>query len=107
MCNVNRVKLPFSRCSTYTLLMCHATPGYSAIPNDHIFRADDLRSGCMKELRRIYTDMLAQNQMDTGTRLRNGLALSRLHILEELLELQEVQAAALMHAVSRGTQRVL
>lgn len=83
--------------------------------------AEDFRNGCVKKLKQIYTDLLEQNgarkpldlQQEPGAQRSNELqsrqrvALCRLHLLEELMELQEVQASALMHNVSQGTQSVL
>lgn len=90
------------------------------IRNLHVFHADDFRSGCIKKLRQIYTDLLAQNgaqnptviQQEPKTQLSNELqskqqvALCHLHLLVELMELQEVQASALMHKVSQGSHSV-
>lgn len=84
-----------------------------SIYNLYIFHADDFRSGCIKKIRRIYTDLLAQSgarnlrviQQEPKTQFSNELqsnqhvALCRLHLLEELMELQEGQASALMHKV--------
>lgn len=71
-------------------------------------------------MRQFYTDLLVQNgarnhlviQQEPKTQLSNELqskqrvALCRLHLLEELMELQEVQASALMHKVSQGNHSV-
>lgn len=86
----------------------------------HPKHADDFRSGCIQRLRQIYADLLAQdgarrprvNQQELKTQPGNELqskqrvALCRLHLLEEVMELQEVQASALMHKVSRGHRSV-
>lgn len=90
------------------------------IQNLHIFHADDLRNGCVKKLRQIHADLLAQNaareppvhqrgpktQPSNELRSKQQVALCSLHLLEELMELQEVQASALMHKVSQGSHSV-
>lgn len=84
---------------------------FLVFPTQHIctfFHADDLRSGCVEKLREIYADLLAQKDGGPSSwpRPERQVALCSLQLLEELMELQEVQASALMHKVSQGSRSV-
>lgn len=89
---------------------------YADTPSDAI-----LRNGCIKKLRQIHTNLVTQTRAQTpsinqhnpkmeashGLWSQHQLELCYLVLLEELIELQEVQASriltALIHKVSQGS----